>query len=167
LLYFNPKTELDGKKYALQKYQTEGVKYSRFQPVIPVGLGARIHVNPFFNILIEGGYRFTFTDYLDDVSKRRYPSLDELGVANYDDIRFRLSDRRFEIGTEPGPPLPDVDEEKRTTVGVRGNPTENDGYFILNISLQYYLPKEIFRDNQRKLYTVKRKAYYRKPGRRR
>jgi hypothetical protein len=167
LLYFNPKTELEGETYALQKMQTEGVKYSRFQPVIPVGLGARIHVNPFFNILIEGGYRFTFTDYLDDVSKRRYPSLDELGISSYDDIRFRLSDRRYEIGTEPGSPLPDPDELKRTTVGVRGNPTENDGYFILNVSLQYYLPREIMRNSQRKLYTVKRKAYYRAPSRRR
>ncbi len=167
LLYFNPKTVLDGEKYALQPMQTEGVKYSRFQPVIPVGLGARIHVNPFFNILIEGGYRFTFTDYLDDVSKRRYPSLDELGITSYDDIRFRLSDRRYEIGTEPGSPLPDPDELARTSRGVRGNPGENDGYFILNISLQYYLPMEIFGNSQRKLYTIKRKPYNSPPARRR
>ena len=74
LLYFNPKAELDGKTYALQPLQTEGKKYSRFQPVIPVGLGARIKLDPFFNILVEGGYRFTFTDHLDDVSIRRYPA---------------------------------------------------------------------------------------------
>lgn len=175
LLYFNPRTELDGKKYSLQRYETEGERYSRFQPVIPMGFGARIHVNPFFNILIEGGYRFTFTDYLDDVSTRRYPTLDELGLGHltpeeaYQTVQFRLSDRRYEIGTAPVEnAAPHIsDEERRTTVGVRGNPTENDGYFIVNISLQYYLPREIFRDSQRKLYTVKRKAYYRKPGRRR
>jgi hypothetical protein len=175
LLYFNPKTELDGEKYALQKYQTEGEKYSKFQAVIPMGVGARIRVNPFFNILIEGGYRFTFTDYLDDVSKRRYPTLDELGLGNmdpaeaYKTIQFRLSDRRYEIGTAPVEnAAPHIsDEEARTTKGVRGNPGENDGYFILNISVQYYLPKEIFRNSQRKLYTVKRKAYYRKPSKRR
>ena len=73
VLYFNPKAELNGKTYALQPLQTEGKKYSRFQPVIPIGLGARIKLDPFFNILVEGGYRFTFTDYLDDVSIRRYP----------------------------------------------------------------------------------------------
>jgi hypothetical protein len=162
LLYFNPKTELNGEKHALQPLMTENVKYSRFQPTIPFGLGARIHVNPFFNILIEGGYRLTFTDYLDDVSKRRYVSLDELG-GDPTSVRFQLSDRRGEIDALPQPET----EEVRTTRGVRGNPEENDGYFIMNISLQYYLPTEIFGGSQRKLYTIKRKAYYRKPTRRR
>jgi hypothetical protein len=167
LLFFNPKATYEGDKVALRPLKTENVAYSRFQPVIPIGIGARIHVNPFFNILIEGGYRFTFTDYLDDVSKRRYVSIDELG-GDYNSMRFKLSDRRYEIGTQPrSTVVDDIDEEKRIRVGVRGNPTENDGYFLLNISLQYYLPKEIFRDSQRKLYTVKRKAYYRKPSRRR
>lgn len=156
VLYFNPKTTYQGEKYALQPLKTEGVSYSRIQPVIPVGLGARITVNPMFNILIEGGYRFTFTDYLDDVSSRRYKSAEQLGTTETS-IRYILSDRRPEVGTQPDSP---------TTSGVRGNPEHNDGYFIMNISVQYYLPKEIFRNSQRKLYTAKRKAYYRRPGRR-
>ena len=149
VLYFNPKAELDGKTYALQPLQTEGKKYSRFQPVIPIGLGARIRLDPFFNILVEGGYRFTFTDYLDDVSIRRYPD----GATLKSDLSRRLSDRRPEIGTQPDNP---------TQVGVRGNPKENDGYVILNVTLQYYLPKMVFQ-NYNKLYNVKRKGYYRKP----
>jgi hypothetical protein len=149
VLYFNPKAELDGKTYALQPLQTEGKKYSRIQPVIPLGVGARIRLDPFFNILVEGGYRFTFTDYLDDVSIRRYPAASSLK----NDIARRLSDRRPEIGTQPDNP---------TQVGVRGNPKENDGYVILNVTLQYYLPKLIFA-NYNKLYNVKRKGYYRKP----
>ena len=149
VLYFNPKAELDGKTYALQPLQTEGKKYSRFQPVIPIGLGARIRLDPFFNILVEGGYRFTFTDYLDDVSIKRYPD----GATLKSDLSRRLSDRRPEIGTQPDNP---------TQVGVRGNPKENDGYVILNVTLQYYLPKMVFQ-NYNKLYNVKRKGYYRKP----
>jgi len=149
VLYFNPKAELDGKTYALQPLQTEGKKYSRIQPVIPLGVGARIRLDPFFNILVEGGYRFTFTDYLDDVSIRRYPD----GATLKSDLSRRLSDRRPEIGTQPDNP---------TQVGVRGNPKENDGYVILNVTLQYYLPKLIFA-NYNKLYNVKRKGYYRKP----
>lgn len=151
VLYFNPKAELDGKTYALQPLQTEGKKYSRIQPVIPVGIGARIKLDPFFNILVEGGYRFTFTDYLDDVSIRRYP--DPSILKN--DIARRLSDRRPEIDTQPSRP---------TEVGVRGNPKEKDGYLILNVTLQYYLPKMIFQ-NYNKLYNTKRKGYYRKPRR--
>ncbi len=150
VLYFNPKAELNGKTYALQPLQTEGKKYSRFQPVIPFGLGARIKLDPFFNILVEAGYRITFTDHLDDVSIRRYPD-----ATNWDPIRRQLSDRRPEIGTQPDNP---------TQVGVRGNPKENDGYLILNVTLQYYLPKMIFQDYN-KLNTVRRKGYYRKPRR--
>jgi hypothetical protein len=149
VLYFNPKAEIDGKTYALQPLQTEGKKYSRIQPVIPFGLGARIKLDPFFNILVEGGYRITFTDYLDDVSIRRYPDPSLLKS----DLARRLSDRRPEIGTQPDNP---------TQVGVRGNPKENDGYLILNVTLQYYLPKMIFQDYN-KLYNTRRKGYYRKP----
>jgi hypothetical protein len=153
VLWFNPKTELDGDKYKLRRYKTEGVAYSRIQPVIPVGLGARIYINHFFNVLIEGGYRFTFTDYLDDASRKRY-----LGPEAFDsDIAYRLSDRRPEIDTQPGRP---------TEVGVRGNPDNNDGYFIMNISVQYYWPREIFKASQRKLYTHKRRSIYRQPRRR-
>lgn len=150
LLYFNPKAEYKGKTYALEPLQTEGRGYSRVTPVIPIGLGARIKLDPFFNILIEGGYRITFTDHLDDVSVRRYPEASTLKS----DLSRALSDRRVEIGTQP--PIP-------SQQGVRGNPNKNDGYFLANITLQYYLPTEIFQDSQRKLYNRKRKYYYRRP----
>jgi hypothetical protein len=148
-LYFNPKAEYQGKKYALQPLQTEGSSYSRFVPVIPMGFGARIKVDPFFNILVEGGYRTTFTDHLDDISIRRYPD----GATLKSDIARALSDRRVEIGTQPSRP---------TEVGVRGNPEKNDNYFIGSITLQYYLPQEIFNGSNRKLYNRKRKGYYKR-----
>ena len=151
LLYFNPKAKYQGEWHALQPLQTENKKYSRFQPVIPLGLGARIKLDPFFNILVEAGYRFTFTDYLDDASKHRYVD----GTLLKNDLARALSDRRVEIDTQPSRP---------TEVGRRGNPDENDGYFITNITLQYYLPKMMF-TNYNKLYNVKRKAYYRRPRR--
>ena len=152
LVYFNPKAYLDGEKYKLREYKTENVAYSRIQPVVNVGLGGRFFVNYFFNVVIEGGYRFSFTDYLDDVSRSRYLPVEELG-GDLESVRYRLSDRRREVDTWPASP---------STTGRRGNPENNDGYFILNVSLQYYLPREIFRQSQRKLYTQKRRAIYRK-----
>jgi hypothetical protein len=149
LLYFNPKAKYLGEKHALQPLQTEGVKYSRLQPVIPVGLGARFKIDPFFNILIEGGYRKTFTDYLDDASSSRYP--DPLTLKS--DLSRALSDRRVEIGTQPANP---------TVRGRRGDPGSDDGYFIGNITLQYYIPTEVFKNSQRKLYNRKRRAVYRR-----
>ncbi len=152
LLYTNPKAKLDGKKYALQPLQTEDVKYSRFQFVIPYGLGARVKVNPFFNVAIEGGYRLTFTDYLDDVSTV-HP---DKSSWDPNSVRFRLSDRRPDLGNEPYAPG-----------AQRGNPEKNDGYFLLNLKVEYYLPKNfLFDDTQRKLYNRKRKMYYKRNRRR-
>ncbi len=42
--------------------------YSKFQLVIPVGLGARYKLTNNLDIALEISYRHTFTDYLDDVS---------------------------------------------------------------------------------------------------
>ncbi|MEJ7647327.1 MAG: DUF6089 family protein [Chryseolinea sp.] len=148
-LYFNPKAKYQGEWHALQPLRTENKKYSRFQPVIPLGLGARIKLDPFFNILVEAGYRFTFTDYLDDASSTRY--VDAALLKN--DLARALSDRR-EGENKPSKP---------TLVGKRGNPDKNDGYFITNITLQYYLPNLVFGDVYNKLYNAKRKAYYKKP----
>ena len=78
LMYFNPKAKYQGEWYALHPLQTENKNYSLFQFVIPLGIGARIKLDPFFNILIEGGYRLTFTDYLDDASSTRYVDVDLL-----------------------------------------------------------------------------------------
>ncbi len=153
LLYTNPKAKLDGKKYALQPLMTEDVKYSRMQFVIPYGLGVRLKVNPFFNVALEGGYRLTFTDYLDDASTV-HP--DKSGW-DPNSVRFRLSDRRPELGLDP------------YATGVqRGDPSSNDGYFLLNVKIEYYLPKNfLFDDTQRKLYNRKRKMYNNRSRKRR
>ncbi|QOI97884.1 MAG: hypothetical protein HRU69_10490 [Flammeovirgaceae bacterium] len=149
LLYMNPKAKRqNGEPVALQPLQTEGINYSRFQPVIPYGLGVKYMVDPFFNIIIEGGYRTTFTDYLDDVSIERYPDPSLLKS----DLSREMSDRRRERDPDY-PVLPGL--------GKRGNPENNDGYFLMNVKVQYYLPYQ-FRQDQRKLYNRKRKAYYKR-----
>jgi hypothetical protein len=149
LLYMNPRAERqNGEKVALQPLQTEGTKYSRFQPVIPYGLGVKYMVDPFFNVVVEGGYRMTFTDHLDDVSIERYP--DPASLKS--DLSREMSDRRRERDPDY-PILPGL--------GKRGNPENNDGYFLLNVKVQYYLPYE-FLQSQRKLYNRKRKAYYKR-----
>ncbi len=147
LLYMNPKTEYQGKKYALQPLQTELVKYSRVQFVIPYGVGARVKVGPFINFAIEGGWRLTFTDYLDDVSSVH------VDPASFSDpIAAALSDRRPELGLTAVP------------AGTqRGNPDKNDQYFILNAKIEFYLPSNFLVGNsQRKLYNRKRRAIYRR-----
>ena len=148
MLHMNPKTEYNGKKYALAPLETEGVNYSRFQMSLPYGFGLKIYLNPLHNIILEGGYRTTFTDYLDDISIRRYPKPADLkGGAT--SITAKLSDRRRER---------DPDYPTGSGVGVRGNPKNNDGYFLFNVKYQYYLPFEIGPSSeQNKFYKKKRR----------
>ncbi|MEK6783400.1 MAG: DUF6089 family protein [Bacteroidota bacterium] len=123
LMYYNPKTEYQGEKVALRPLQTELVKYSSFGVVIPYGLGFRFKVSPAFNISIEGGYRKTFTDYLDDVSTT-HKDLSKFT----DPLAAALSDRRPEIGQDR---MPDGTK--------RGSPDTKDGYMLLNAKVEYYL----------------------------
>lgn len=149
LMFMNPSATLDGKKHALQPLRTEEVRYSRFQPVIPYGFGVRIKASPLLNVVVESGWRVTFTDYMDDVSTV-HP--DKSGWT--DPIRIALSDRRVEGNPELAP----------ASVGAkRGNPEKNDNYYLLTLKVEYYLPGTFLSgDPYKKLYNTKRKAYYRR-----
>ncbi len=145
--YFNPKTEYQGDKIALQPLQTEGEKYSRITPVIPFGIGTRLKAGPFFNVAFEGGYRKLFTDYLDDVS-----TVHKDPASFTDPIAAALADRRPEIGR---PTVPAGTQ--------RGNPNDDDGYFLFTVKVEYYLPDGIlFSGNkQKKINRKKRSSFYR------
>jgi len=133
-LYFNPKAELNGEKYALQPLQTEGTSYSQFAFTLVYGAGVKYMINPFINVAIEAGYRQTFTDYLDDVSTNY---IDNSSFSS--PIAASLADRGPEIGN----PL-------RSAGRVRGNSDRNDGYLLFNFKLEFYLPPNIFTFNSGK-----------------
>jgi hypothetical protein len=143
-LYFNPKAELEGQKYALQPLMTEGVKYSRFAFIVPFGLGGKVKLTPFVNLALEAGWRKTFTDYIDDVSTT---FIDNASIAN--PIARQLADRRPEIG------LPVLEEGRK-----RGDPSKKDAYMLLSLKVEYYLPYQLGGGN-RKIYNRKRRAAYR------
>lgn len=62
----------------LKPLETEGKSYSLIQVSIPIGLGARFRVNDAMDLAVEWGFRYTFTDYLDDVSGN-YVDLNSFG----------------------------------------------------------------------------------------
>lgn len=129
LLYFNPKADYKGKSYALEPLHTEGVSYSRVVPVIPIGLGFRLKTGPNMNIVIEGGYRKTFTDYLDDVSSKYVaPSSDP--VTAY-----------FQNPNNPAyNPDATTNLNNYNAGAKRGGSSVMDSYFLLNAKIEYYLP---------------------------
>lgn len=117
----SPKAQYQGEWVALRPLMTEGEDYSPVALVIPFGLGVSYHVNNNWDVSMEWGYRYTFTDYLDDVSTTH------IGVDHVaDPLRRALSDRRPEMGLQPVP-----------AGNKRGNPGSNDWYLITGLKLTY------------------------------
>lgn len=72
---FNPQAEFNGRYYNLQSLGTEGQgiegqqdPYSLFSVAIPFGMGLKWNIGKYVSLGAEWGMRYTFTDYLDDVS---------------------------------------------------------------------------------------------------
>ena len=61
-----------GVKYKLRPLQTEGKSYNNIAICVPAGFGIKKAFNSQGGIKLEAGYRFTNTDYLDDVSDVYY-----------------------------------------------------------------------------------------------
>ena len=133
--YFNPQAEFRGNWVDLQPLGTEGQesinksvnKYSRVSVAIPFGFGIKIAVNDKFNIGVEMGIRKTITDYIDDVSNR-YPDIDHF--QGVDPVAATLAYRTPEFYNAPmGNPSGEM----------RGNPNDQDWYFIGGITVSVNL----------------------------
>lgn len=135
---FNPQTVLNGKQVDLQPLSTEGQGFAEYpdrkpyklqQISFPVGFGMKYELSSSLNLRGEFLYRFTTTDYLDDVSKRYInPSLYSSyfsGTQLADAIA--LNDRRNK--NNPEYPINPKGGQ------IRGNPKNNDAFFSFNIKL--------------------------------
>ncbi|GAB3327806.1 hypothetical protein GCM10027429_01960 [Marivirga atlantica] len=76
--------------------------YSRFQIVIPLGIGARYKLTNNIDLGLEFSFRYTFTDYLDDVSGRYVDLGDflENGQENDNLVAFAMSDMSNQFSGE-------------------------------------------------------------------
>lgn len=127
--YFNPKAEFQGKLYKLRPLKTEGVEYNQYALVFPVGVGLKYKANNNISLVLEANYRFTFTDYLDDVS-----TIYRAQSSFADPVAASLADRSQELGFKPF-----------AEGSQRGNPDANDGYLITTLKVSYHLP---YKDNR-------------------
>jgi len=140
VFHFNPQANLDGQWIDLQPLRTEGEGFSEYpdrkvyrlnQLNIPLGLGLAYAVSPKFNVRLEYINRKLFTDYLDDVHSTyidpslfgKYLSGNQLTDA------LILNNRR-----KPGVPDPQTTARPG---GKRGNPTNNDSYFTINVKVGF------------------------------
>ena len=135
---YNPYTYYQGQKIYLRSLGTEGQgsaaypdrkPYGNTAACFPFGLGIKYNLNPSMNLSFEVVYRFTTTDYLDDVSKT-YVGIDKFpGLPNGNPtIAGLLQDRSYATGT---------------LIGIagkqRGYANQNDSYLMAELSLSVNL----------------------------
>jgi len=135
LFRFNPQAEYRNEWYDLKPLSTEGqglleypesTPYALTQLGIPFGAGLRWALNRYWRFSLEAGYRFIYTDHLDDVSGLYINS--DILRANRGPLAAILADRRGELGTAFAPAQPGT---------FRGAPRERDSFMYFGFSLSY------------------------------
>lgn len=127
--YFNPEGELDGKWHSLRPLSTEGQgiggakAYSNFAVSLPMGGGVKWQIAKRWNTTAYVSYRYTYSDYLDDVSTEYFNS-DAITSAK-GDVASQLADKSSDSFNQQG-------QE-------RGNRGNNDWFLFSGISLSYLL----------------------------
>jgi hypothetical protein len=144
-----------GKWTDLRPLKTEGKSYSLFQIAIPIGIGARFRVNDVMDFAAEFGVRYTFTDYLDDVSGY-YVDLNTFGdnelarALSYrsNEVPFGINSRADEIianrytgytGYTTVSGFGHVNTNG--TPNLRGKSDDRDIYMITTLRISYILGK--------------------------
>jgi hypothetical protein len=145
VFHFNPKAELQGQWFSLHPLLTEGQglsdgakPYKLWQLNVPVGLSYMVRLHKAWSFGVEASYRFTFTDYLDDVSTTYYNAyqLANHHGSTYGEIAAYFSNPA--LGAEN-----DGVGDYATNTGVqRGDPTNNDGYFYAMLKVDYLLIRD-------------------------
>jgi Domain of unknown function (DUF6089) len=104
-----PATDLTGQPLAqagqwvdLRPLKTEGKSYGLIQPAIPFGIGARFRINEVMDLWGDIGFRYTFTDYVDDVSGN-YVALSSLSSPLAQAMAYR-SNELYPNGVKNGAP---------------------------------------------------------------
>jgi hypothetical protein len=133
--YLISPTSNENQKYFLRPLGTEGQgsaaypdrkPYGTMALCIPVAIGFKVNVTSNTNVFAEVGYRFTNTDYLDDVSTTYAPDAFAPLPNGGQSAAQLLSDRSYETGS---------------LIGVkgrqRGNSSQKDAYVIAQLGVSF------------------------------
>ncbi|SEG00593.1 outer membrane beta-barrel protein [Algoriphagus boritolerans] len=145
----NPKAELNGTWVDLRPLQLENNPYNDKIVVFPMGLGFKYKLNVYMDMKVEGNYRFTLTDYMDDISAYNisefYLDLVDDYVTGNNPDRLRLAIRNPDFVLDNGEP--DVDAILRNKGRIRrgsGLTHRYDGYLTISVGLEIYLSPDIW-----------------------
>jgi len=158
VFHHNPKTLYQGSWIDLQPIKTEGVTYSRWGMCVPVGIGFYATINKRLRthrIGIEVNWRYTNTDYLDDISTT-YKNPADLPSAT----AVALSNRNVEVTKQPAGFAGNYGWQGTDLNGApinqapRGNPNNKDSYISFNISYSTVIKTRYHRSKGRKVRSV-------------
>lgn len=126
--YSNPMgQDVSGEWISLRPLKTEGVDYSPINFSIPAGLGFYYTIQRKYRLGLEIGWRTTFTDYIDDVSKTY--------ANDYDGISNKTTPALLnEINKENDTKLLPTNFGKGNR---RGDPSNNDSYATVNVNFSW------------------------------
>lgn len=100
-------------------------KYSRVQVSVPFGLGIKVRLGKAFSLAAEYGFRKTWTDYLDDVSKTYVGGEFLMSHSTDGELAAQLADRSGEV----------VDGYVNAVGIKRGDDSLDDWYSYFHLSL--------------------------------
>ncbi|WP_026953731.1 hypothetical protein [Algoriphagus vanfongensis] len=145
----NPEAKLDGSWVDLRPLQLENNPYEKFIMVFPMGLGFKYKLNVYMDLIFEGNYRFTLTDYMDDISAYNvsefYLDLVDDYVTGNNPDRLRLAIRNPNFLDDNG--LPDVQKILANGGRIRrgsGLTHRYDGYMTVNVGVEIHMSRDIF-----------------------
>jgi len=125
-----------------------GIKpYKAIQVAIPFGFGVRFRLNEVMDFWADIGYRYTFTDYIDDVSQ------DYVGLEKFTNpLAQAMSYRTNEVPGYPKNPVNTPsgivveagyghvnDPNSSEPFNMRGSKTQRDIYMVTSLRLTYIL----------------------------
>lgn len=152
LFHFNPKVYFQDKWVFLAPLTTEGQglpngasAYNLWQINVPVGFSYMVRLHRNFSFGIEATYRYTFTDYIDDVSTSYYNAND---LALYQGsqngaVAAYLSNPSLGAANGGMPNIVTAPGQQR------GDDKDNDGYFYAIFKVDYLIINEAKFTNKR------------------
>lgn len=101
----------------LRPLETEHVQYGNAAFLYTFGFGLKFRYTYKWSFMVEGSYRYTTTDYIDDVSASKYPPASSFS-----------NPQAAWMSNKTGKAVP---------TGYRGDPKNFDGYFIFSAGVTY------------------------------
>lgn len=152
VFYYNPQAYYSGQWIDLRPLGTEGQnlddgsgQYSKISLSIPVGAGVKYKLTQNWILGFEVGYRYTFTDYLDDISGT-YPNLAELRAK---------SGSTAAVLSDPTSVNSLLGEGRSTKGDMRGDPHLKDWYIFSGVTLSYrFTPIRCWDNRKRKRFNL-------------